>query len=166
MREIKFRGKDIAGVWRFGDFIHYRSCVAISETKHGICGNYEVVLETVGEFTNDYDCDGNEVYEGDILEYRDEEDYIIAQVVWDDSEHWGFLLQIINSTDDFELEDFTLDEFKIIGNVHDNPELLKVDNNTENDIAESPMPNKWSCSGLFHGTKGEIAARGGDDEKN
>ena len=58
-RQIKFRGRDInTGEFVFGDLAHTEVGVLI--------GAHEVDPESVAQFVG-YDCEGAEVYEGDLL---------------------------------------------------------------------------------------------------
>ena len=59
MREIKFRGLDHEGKWHYGNL--YKD--EISAKIEG----FPVNPETVGQFTGKFDCDGFEIYEGDIV---------------------------------------------------------------------------------------------------
>ena len=73
MRTIKFRGKSIlTDEWFYGDLVH-----SADKKRTGILVNdkdsydeCEVVPETVGQFTSLYDCDGKEIFEGDILDWN------------------------------------------------------------------------------------------------
>ena len=112
-RLIMFCGKDINGKWRFGDLIHYRSCITISETKAGICGNYEVIPESVGQFTGYTDTDGKEIYEGDIIKTP----IGIFLVEAHHAAFWSGSYLLVEVVEQYETE--------IIGNAFDNPELLK-----------------------------------------
>jgi len=89
MRIIKFRGWDLIGDkgWVYGDLVHNQR---VTETglspRVMMVGGYEVYPETVQQFTGIYDADGEEIYEGDVLQTKDDDAY---KVVWDD-EHAMF----------------------------------------------------------------------------
>ena len=127
MRTIKFRGKDRrTGKWFYGNLY-----VKDTRGRTHICtperGCFDIDPETVGQFTGLYDCNGNKIYEGDIVEWeKDGLMYVVK--FWDgmfyasvkecnDGIFGGFPLHALTKHDDRKC--------KIVGNIFDNPELLK-----------------------------------------
>lgn len=115
-RQIKFRGKSLnTGAWVYGDLQHKGKRTFVE---------YEVAPETVGQYTGMNDKHGEYIYEGDIVLCKfgycgnprmfAHEDKVVVK--------WGrAAYDSLNSSDIYEYE--------IIGNIYDNPELLKPNEN-------------------------------------
>ena len=135
MREILFRGKRVDnGEWVYGSF-----CMDAVEQKNGLCGvdgfirlydptagkmqMHEVDRETVGQFTGLTDKNGKKIFEGDIVEGADftAEDGGYGVVSFVDG---AFEVSGNNVAGTFN-ENYYGREFEVIGNIHDNPELLE-----------------------------------------
>lgn len=136
-REIKFRGKDIeTGEWIEGDLVQrmgYMPSIIFPYESNGKVryGECAVKRDTVGQFTGLIDKNGKEIYEGDIVKTKHfgkdlksgnhfvnvsaedvfEIKYINAQFVFNNEARWFYLHRNTPC--------------EIIGNIHDNPELLK-----------------------------------------
>lgn len=76
MRRILFRGKAVtgrnAGEWYYGDLRHDGTPHIVKQKINGgqTCGlpyNVEVDEDTVGQFSDFYDSNGTEIYDGDLL---------------------------------------------------------------------------------------------------
>ena len=137
MREIKFRGKHITtGEWLYGS--HYDDCGEeyILPNMPGSAVDYEdyqVDPNTVGQYTGLKDMNGKEIYEGDIL--TNERGDILHVVAY--SEEEASFVGIIPSLKEKSGKPFTTGlnqpwltnkEKKVIGNIHNNPELLETTN--------------------------------------
>ncbi len=74
MREIKFRGWDANGRkgWVYGDLVHNKKVNKTEPflTDRLMVGGYEVVPESVGQFTGLYDFDNKPIFEGDLIYSR------------------------------------------------------------------------------------------------
>lgn len=122
MREIKFRGKSTdTNEWLYGDLVHssdMKRCGILVNDKSSY-DECEVNPCTVGQFTSLYDERGKEIYEGDILDFNGLN--IEVRFVR------GVYALLCNGDLDQELcGDCRTDLFaKIIGNIHDNPELME-----------------------------------------
>jgi uncharacterized phage protein (TIGR01671 family) len=141
MREILFRGKRVdTGGWVEGSYYKRTEYYGDPSVKHYIIVStedlsydqaleyYEVIPETVGQYTGLKDKDGIKIFEGDVCERRilfGSEKYEIR------FERGTFGHREIgkqNFVTSFDDNEFGLDPewFEVIGNIHDNPELLEV----------------------------------------
>ena len=131
MRTIKFRGKTTKGAWLYGDLEH---CVDDGTKMTYIFDDVlsqggAVVPETVGQFTNLTDCEGNEIYDGDIIESAKGVRHVIKwnaeRAAWGASPPCGELPPW--DPGDYGITQSWLIEFgkKVIGNIHDNKDLMQ-----------------------------------------
>lgn len=121
MREILFRGKTETDRWRYGDLIHYNDKMVIREI-----GDYWVISETVGQYTGLTDKNGKKIFVGDI---------VAGAVTWQELRKNGIvtfrdgsfgLLWYRGEIEQFNpFTSMCNIEYEVIGNIHDNPELLK-----------------------------------------
>ena len=132
MRTIKFRGKSIlTDEWFYGDLVHSadKKRTAILVNDKDSYDECEVDPETVGQFTGLYDCDGKEIYEGDKLYVNSSNKIFTGVVTWDKNESYYKLLDFGNTKDIHQTPLFrwiNIDIIlEIVGNIHDNTELLK-----------------------------------------
>lgn len=137
MRDILYRGKRIDnGEWveglPFGCIYGGFSDGAISSirqtvTKYGDI--YEVVPETVGQYTGLKDKNGKRIFEGDIVQWEDENFNNYTSVVEWCGEKWNYPAFDLAKHDyecnglQYVHEDCTIE---VIGTIYDNPELLEV----------------------------------------
>ena len=118
MRKIEFRGlrkaKNMVGVWAVGNY--HKGAL----TGSAFISGYEVIPETVGQYTGKSVSTGK-VYEGDILTSKDG----TFLIIWDE-EKAAFMMQFYNYPNEYLYLEEMWEDSKIIGNIHDNPELLGV----------------------------------------
>lgn len=155
MREIKFRGKNLnTKEWVYGDLLQWND----GETAIGVHGqfiddgyhfneNYDktpyVDETTVGQYTGLKDKNGKEIYEGDLIKAPSGRIYAVIFSTWkyeekreflkviDLYEHTGWCISL-DGVNPCELLDFEVCQGSVIGNVYDNPELLKGGNHESN----------------------------------
>lgn len=138
MREILFRGKRTDnGKWVTGLLARYNPKYEIANMVTDFDVLVPVYTETVGQYTGLSDMNGNKIFDGDIIKnhfeigvvkfgsyetpYRDWS--AITQDIF--SKHIGFYINWITLDYRKDIE-FWQNKIKVIGNIHDNPELLKL----------------------------------------
>lgn len=131
MREILFRGKRLDnGEWVKG-FItaacaRARRLYFIEKPAQDLddCNHsYEVDFTTVGQYTGMLDKNGNKIFEGDIVDFSDRSDGDGYGVVRYDESETEFEFEYDNIYR--SLGSYYPKNIEVIGNIYDNPELLK-----------------------------------------
>ena len=136
IREVIFRGKRMDnGEWVCGDLlqdVESGICAIVSYVNLG--GNihdlsesciFAVIPETVGQYTGLTDKNGVRIFEGDIVSLV-KHDGLIYKVVYVPCRY-----ELVNSkgVNCFVLDIYKSENIEVIGNIHDNPELLGGENN-------------------------------------
>lgn len=133
MRKIKFRGKCISPKyedesiylkWIYGDLHH------VGNEYFIYCDDgmwHEVDKDTIGQYAGVKDKNEKEIYDGDIVEFYNDVDYIvhpgIAKVIFDlgafqmENEKYG-----TDYLGNMDIDDMGI---RVIGNIYENPDLLK-----------------------------------------
>ena len=137
MREILFRGKRRDnGKWVEGNLF----IPDIEDTPTQILMgtnvvriSYDVVPETIGQYTGLTDKNGKRIFEEDIISIPFEEDrypyeenvihYENAEVYFD-IERYGWYVRY-SDDDSLSIWEYDDRDIIVIGNIHDNPELLE-----------------------------------------
>ena len=130
IREVIFRGKRADnGEWIEGSLLGIDWCDKPS--TYSIAPNtpvsvfYSVIPETVGQYTGLTDKNGVRTFEGDIVSLV-KHDSLIYKVVYVPCRY-----ELVNSkgVNCFVLDIYKSENIEVIGNIHDNPELLGGENN-------------------------------------
>lgn len=156
MREILFRGKRIDnGEWVYGSGINQGADIIDYERWAFIYDDiirHEVIPETVGEYTGLKDKNGNKIFEGDIIRYAFEDEYrYYTESLENPEDYEGISFNDLWTIDEvvyglnigypaFDLSNHNWEVnglsnlndsgqyfYEVIGNIHDNPELLEVE---------------------------------------
>lgn len=154
MRDIKFRGVTPTGCWVKGSLIYHGEQPQIQYVtrRHPDDGRVldtdwaYVDPKTVGQYTGLHDKNGKEIYEGDIVhceweycQYKEntfppeEEtgvDVFNAEIIWSQDnlsfeiERHGKEMPVAFFSEPWKCEGDDVTSIEIIGNIHDNPEML------------------------------------------
>ncbi|EKA2550000.1 hypothetical protein OJ633_000512 [Listeria monocytogenes] len=144
MREIEFRGQNINGYWAYGNLAIIKEKLDRAEIGTYISNSagapfaYQVRPETVGQYTGLKDKNGNKIFEGDIVtafsninKYTDsfagdvEPTFCFTSIVYDGAcfktTYKGEPSYVLN-----ENGSSLVMHMEVIGNIHENPDLLEV----------------------------------------
>lgn len=144
MRTIKFRGKRLDnGEWLYGNLVELRNpfnsndapaCFIMPKEVNiaapdSIAEQEVVIPDSVGQFTGLLDKNGKEIYEGDIVKtiLHDSRRQMFFKVIYS-MDYCGFELQEYGRYSGgylWNFDDFDEGSLIIIGNIHDNPELME-----------------------------------------
>ena len=131
--KVRMNGEKVPSNWVYGGICQGKCDFSI------IYGSMDMELEqptekrlvytdTIGQYTGLTDKNGKKIFEGDIVKYGDTINKVVFEqrngtayfgVVMDDTETWSFCH--LTSAEGME----------VIGNIHDNPELLERSGNNE-----------------------------------
>ena len=132
MREILYRGKQTGkDKWIYGvpvkgtnidesEMLIIESVFECDEYACRGCNFEPVIPSTIGQYTGLTDKNGKKIFEGDIVECELYEE--IGQIAYHESEAM-FVVEFDTWLTDFD--HMYGKDLEIIGNIHDNPELLK-----------------------------------------
>lgn len=118
MHEILFRGKDIRGKWHYGLLAHINNSWYISN-RAGALTAFEVFEDTIGQYVGFEGKDGKKIFEDDIVLFGFE-----PCVVKYDTENARFMFYKYGGYVMNGLNADTVSIKEVIGNIHDNPELI------------------------------------------
>jgi uncharacterized phage protein (TIGR01671 family) len=152
MRTIRFRGKRLNGDgWIYGDIIQYPDDGSVE-----IVENYNEMAwvdpATVGQFTGQFDKNGKDIYEGDIIRRFSNINRISDPNLTDrEPEYMTAFIEYIQGIYRVSSKEFPVGgcgafnysesnaayNIEVIGNIHDNSELLNSESNEKQNSNEA-----------------------------
>ena len=126
MREILFRGKrKDNGEWVKGSLWDEIPGELVGIAQYGSCVFRHVDLETVGQFTGLTDKNGQKIFDGDIIEWfaQGESEHPDFGYIKYDEQSFAWCVCWHKYDPDF-MEGMQQEYISVVGNIHDNPELL------------------------------------------
>ncbi|PDG15769.1 hypothetical protein AWL03_02030 [Listeria monocytogenes] len=134
MRPIEFKAQNVNGVWVCGNFSILKKKIGNVDAGIYISNSagapfaYKVRPETVSQFTGLTDKNGKKIFEGDIIEIIEIDAFgnldwnrlkgkvMFSEGAWLVTDNRSFAIPLWSE----------INEIEVIGNIHENPELLEV----------------------------------------
>ena len=142
MREILFKAKEVdSGEWVEGYLVRIDEETCFIASEYDILaaytdnrGTYDgwmsaIDQETICQYTGLTDKNGNKIWENDVVRYEDDLSNMLKEdlIVWNET-HAAFtrLHKSKMGLQYLYIDEFIASNSEVIGNIFDNPELLKV----------------------------------------
>ena len=142
-REILFRGKrkddgtsDYVDEWVYGYYCPMpfsrfpcKPCIFPADTINSHWHGVEIIENTIGQYTGLTDKNGVKIFEGDIARFKRFKDNYVGKIIFNNKttgfEFWWNVVVGAYGEKATRCANLSVcDEIEIIGNIHDNPELL------------------------------------------
>ena len=132
MRKHLFRGKTNRGEWIEGYYIVIADKHYIYSIEDAIY--YQVIIDTIGKYTGLTDKTGKKIFEGDIGRYkqtdgakRNRKPIICTGNIIYNAKTASYAVDSKDENGCKYFDYFPIKDVEVIGNIHDNSELLKGD---------------------------------------
>ena len=133
MREILFRGKSVNDYWIYGNLNFYPDInrTFIRKNNKELLPSFQTSLEeevsknTIGQYTGLTDKNGKKIFEGDIIKSCEYDDVYFVEYCADDNYPAFDVVPEMNIECNGLSHLHIVEGIEVIGNIHDNPELLK-----------------------------------------
>lgn len=133
MRDIIFRGKSDRGPWVYGSLIKTGTFCCVLEEDDGTNYDYPYLdgdlgcidgyatpidPETICQFTGKFDTKGQRIFEGDI---------VYAKMDYGPGGYFDTIIPIAfeEACGGYEWQYFDMETVRVVGNIYDNPAMLK-----------------------------------------
>lgn len=138
--KVNLKGEPAPGMWVYGGILQGTGDHSIVYSTEPEIKKWPVYTDTVGQFTGLTDKNGKKIFEGDIVKYQFDNDdcpfpnkhteKIIGRIFFSDFRASFSVTTGKNGSDMLNNDLFQYvqngNRVEVIGNIHDNPELLRV----------------------------------------
>ena len=124
--KVWMNGEKVPSNWVYGGICHGKGSFSIiygwmDDEREAPIDKHVVYTDTVGQYTGLTDKNGKKIFEGDIVkEYN-----IFGVEVGIGAVHWSDLFLAWHITKNKSMYSGNIASYEVIGNIHDNPELLE-----------------------------------------